>query len=597
MSGERIERRLAAILAADVAGYSRLMGEDEEGTLTALRAVRRELVDSKIAEHRGRIVKTTGDGLLVEFASIVDAVRCAVEVQQEMAARNAAVPAGRRIEFRVGINVGDVIIEGGDIFGDGVNIAARLEALAEPGGIRVSRVVRDQVRDKLDVAFEDGGEQHVKNIARPLHIYRIALGAAAAAPTPAEATDLPAAPSLSIVVLPFVNLSNDPDQEYFADGITEDLTTDLSRIPQSFVIARNTAFSYKGKALDVRQIGRDLGVRYALEGSVRRVGEQVRVNVQLLDAETGAHLWADRFDTDRASLAETQNEIAGRLARILNLELVAAAARRIERQRSANPSARDLEMRGWAAYYRPRTPGAMEESRQFFERALAIDPQSVDAMTGVALNLLHFIAGGWSKSPREDEARAAQLLAAALERDANHVMARVAMGLLRRSQNRLGEAQAELEMAVAIDRNCAEALRLLATALLFLGEPEAAIPHLERAIRLNPRDPNLSGYLWPLGQCHLLLGQVDEAIALLRKACAALPGDYFVHLNLAGALGIRGDLDEARAALAEALKIKPKVNSLTKYRAHTPWIGNPRHWALRDKTLNAGLRRAGFPDE
>jgi tetratricopeptide (TPR) repeat protein len=255
------------------------------------------------------------------------------------------------------------------------------------------------------------------------------------------------------------------------------------------------------------------------------------------------------------SLAEAQNEIAGRLARILNLELVAAVARRIERQRPTDPNARDLEMRGWAAYYRPRTPAAMEESRKFFEQALAIDPQSVDAMTGVALNLLHFIAGGWSKSPREDEARAAQLLAGVLERDANHVMARVAMGLLRRSQNRLAEAQAELEMAVATDRNCAEALRLLATALLFLGEPKAAIPHLERAIRLNPRDPNLSGYLWPLGQCHLLLGQVDEAVAVLRKACATMPGDYFVHLNLAGALGLRGDLDEARAALAEAARI------------------------------------------
>ena len=405
------------------------------------------------------------------------------------------------------------------------------------------------------------------------------------------------APRLSIVVLPFTNLSDDREQQYFADGITEDLTTDLSRIAQSFVIARNTAFSYKGKPIDVRQIGRDLGVCYALEGSVRRVGEQVRVNVQLLDAETGAHLWADRFDTDRASLAEAQNEIAGRLARILKLQLVAAAARRIERQRPTDPDARDLEMRGWAAYYRPRTPAAMEESRQLFERALEIDPQSVDAMTGVALNLLHFRAGGWSKSPREDEARAAQLLAAALECDADHVMARVAMGLLRRSQNRLAEAQVELEMALAIDHNNAEALRLLATALLFLGEPEAAIPHLERAIRLNPRDPNLSGYLWPLGQCRLLLGQVDEAIPLLRKACAALPGDYFVHLNLAGALGLRGDLDEARAALAEALRIKPEVDSLAEYRALTPWIGNSRHWALRETTLNAGLRRAGFPEE
>ena len=587
-------------LAADVAGYSRLMERDEEGTLTALKDLRREVAEPQIGANSGRIVKTTGDGMLVEFQSVVDAVRCAVTVQRAMTERNARAPPEQRIELRIGINLGDIISDEGDIYGDGVNLAARLEALADPGGICVSRVVRDQVRDKLPYPFEDRGEQQVKNIARPVRVYSIRVEAGqplASAPASAPRVEQPTAPSLSIVVLPFVNLSNDPDQEYFADGITEDLTTDLSRTPQSFVIARNTAFSYKGKSIDVRQIGRDLGVRYVLEGSVRRVGEQVRVNVQLLDAETGAHLWAERFDTDRASLAEAQNEIAGRLARILNLQLVAAAAQRIERQRLADPDARELEMRGWAAYYRPRTPAAMEESRQLFERALEIDPRSVDAMTGVALNLLHFCAGGWSKSPHEDEARAAQLLAVVLERDADHVLARVAMGLLRRSQNRLAEAQVELEMAVAIDRNNAEALRLLATALLFLGEPEAAIPHLERAIRLNPRDPNLSGYLWPLGQCRLLLGEVDEAIASLRKACAALPGDYFMHLNLAGALGLRGDLDEARAAVAEALRIKPEVDSLAKYRAFTPWIGNPRHWALREKTLNAGLRCAGFPDE
>src|SRR5215831_5791696 len=287
-------RRLAAILAADVAGYSRLMGADEEGTHGRLQAHLRELVEPKIKEHHGRTVKNTGDGLLAEFPSVVDAVRCAVEVQREMAGRNADAPSDRRIEFRMGINLGDIIKEGRDIFGDGVNVAARLEALAEPGGICVSRVVRDQVRDKLDVAFEDGGEQHVKNIARPLRIYRIALGAAAtaAAPTPGEATHLP---SLSIVVLPFVNLSNDPDQEYFADGITEDLTTDLSRISDSFVIAPDTAFTFKGKTADAKQIGHELGVRYALEGSVRRDGDKVRVNAQLIDAETGAHVWADRF--------------------------------------------------------------------------------------------------------------------------------------------------------------------------------------------------------------------------------------------------------------------------------------------------------------
>jgi TolB-like protein/class 3 adenylate cyclase len=316
-------RRLAAILAADVAGYSRLMGADEEGTHERLKALRCELVDPKIAEHRGRIVKTTGDGLLVEFASVVDAVRCAVEVQQAMPKQDVGVAADKRMKLRIGINLGDVIVEGDDIYGDGVNIAARLEALAEPGGICISRVVREQVRDKVPYSFEDMGEQSVKNIARPVRAYT--MGPAALASLPAVAAPIkpvmsnsevgepitPATPRLSIVVLPFANLSNDPEQEYFADGITDDLTTDLSRIADSFVIARNTAFAYKGKSVDAKEIGRELGVRYVLQGSVRRTGDQVRVNVQLIDAESGAHLWADRFDTDRANLAAAQDEITG----------------------------------------------------------------------------------------------------------------------------------------------------------------------------------------------------------------------------------------------------------------------------------------------
>jgi adenylate cyclase len=318
-------RRLAAILAADVSGYSRLMGADEEGTLERLKAHRRELVDPKIQEHRGRIVKTTGDGVLVEFSSVVDAVRCAVEVQRAMLDRNAEIPHDKRITFRIGINLGDVIIDGDDIYGDGVNIAARLEALAEPGGIYISRVVRDQVRDKLLYPFEDMGEQSVKNIARPVRAYALSAAAVGALPAVAPLPTRPRAtrrrtsprreiPRLSIVVLPFANLSNDPDHEYFADGITDDLTTDLSRISGSFVIARNTAFTYKGKSVDAKQVGRELGVRYVMEGSVRRSGDQIRVNIQLIDAETGAHLWADRFDTDRANVAEAQDAITSRLA-------------------------------------------------------------------------------------------------------------------------------------------------------------------------------------------------------------------------------------------------------------------------------------------
>jgi adenylate cyclase len=594
-------RRLAAILAADVAGYSRLIGVDEEGTLNRLKAVRAELIDPTINEHRGRIVKTTGDGLLVEFASVVDALRCATVWQAGMAERNAGAP-DNRIEFRIGINVGDVVVEDDDIFGDGVNVAARFEALAEPGGICVSARVQEDAAGRLDLAFEDMGEVALKNIARPVRVYRVRVAVAgqpsvATVVNTGRPTDPQPSPLLSIVVLPFVNLSSDPEQEYFADGITDDLTTDLSRIAGSFVIARNTAFTYKGKPTDVKQIGRDLGVRYVLEGSVRRTGEQVRVNVQLIDAETGAHLWADRFDTNRKDLDQAQDEITSRLAHTLDRELVVAAFSQLEQQPKIDPDARDLVMRGWAWWHRPTTISTQQEARRAFEQALAMDPRSIDAKIGLAATITQILVEGWSGSFEQDETVAERLLREVLERDANHPMARAEMGLLRRIQNRLSEAQAEVEMAIALDRNNGLALKQLGQILLFQGEPLAAIPHLEKAIRLNPRGPNLWGIQWPLGQCHLLLGHVDEAIDLLRRACAASPHAYFVHLNLCGALGFRGDVDGARAALAEALRIKPEINTLARYRASTPWITNQKHWALRDKTLNVGLRRAGFPDE
>ena len=596
-------RRLAAILAADIAGYSRLMGADEEGTLERLKALRRELIDPKIAEYHGRIVKTTGDGVLVEFASVVDAVGCAAEVQRAMVDRDAGVAGDQSIKFRIGINLGDIIADGDDIFGDGVNVAARLEGLADPGGVCISRVVRDQIRDKLSYPFEDMGEQSVRNIARPVRAYLLSAPAVAAlppvlVPTGAGTAVAPvAAPSLSIVVLPFTNLSNDPEQEYFADGITEDLTTDLSRIADSFVISRNTAFTYKSKPVDVRQVGRELRVRYVLQGSVRRTGDLVRVNVQLVDAESGAHLWADRFDTSRTDLDQAQDEITGRLAHTLNRELVVAAVGRIEQQHKIDPDARDLVMRGWVWWHRPTTLSARQEARRAFDQALEMDPDSIGAKIGLAATITQILVEGWSKSFDQDQELAERLLHEVLDRDSHHPMARVMMGLLRRVQNRLGEAQAEVEMAIILDRNNELALKQLGQILLFQGDPLAGIPHLEKAIRLNPRGPNLYSIQWPLGQCHLLLGHVDEAIDLFRKACAASPRAYYLHLNLAGALGLRGELNEARAALADALRLKPEVNSLARYRAVTPWITNPQHWALRDMTLNAGLRAAGFPDE
>src|SRR5215472_8794077 len=326
-------RRLTAILAADVAGYSRLMGADEEGTHERLKAHLGQLVDPKITEHRGRTVKNTGDGLLAEFPSIVDAVRCAVEVQRGMADREPIVADERRIRFRIGINLGDVIVEEHDIFGDGVNVAARLEALAEPGGICISRTVRDHIRDKLPYPFQDMGEQVVKNIAHPIRVYTLHPEAIASLPTPSvqptsSISPPMVAPRLSIVVLPFANLSNDPDQQYFADGITEDVTTDLSRLAGMMVISRNTAFTYQNKRIDTKQIGRELGVRYVLEGSVRRSGDQIRINAQLIDAETDKHLWADRFSSDTSDLLALQDEITSRIAIALSLELVAAEAAR-----------------------------------------------------------------------------------------------------------------------------------------------------------------------------------------------------------------------------------------------------------------------------
>ncbi len=659
-----VERRLAAILAADVAGYSRLMGADEEGTLDRLKAHRRELVDPKIKEHRGRIVKTTGDGMLAEFPSVVDAVRCAVEIQRGMVDRNAAIPDDQRIAFRIGVNLGDIIVDGDDIYGDGVNIAARLEALAEPGGICVARTVRNQIRDKLPYPFEDMGEQNVKNIARPVRADAISAAAVASTPlvalpaqsgspprrlflraavigasaaaviaigaaawwagpnrnSPMVSTQAPAAASpqttpviastpavrLSIVVLPFKNLSNDPEQEYFADGITDDLTTDLSRIAGSFVIARNTAFTYKGKPIDTKQIGRELGVRYVLEGSVRRTGDQVRVNAQLIDAEGGAHLWADRFDTDRASLPEAQSDITSRLARVLNIELVRDASRRIEQEKAVDPDARDLVMRGWAWLNRPASKETRQEALRAFERALEIDPRSTEARIGIAGVLVWRLANARGSSSfqqdaaQQDAARAERLLLEALENDSNQSMAYSIMGNLRRLQSRLTESRIALEKAITLDPNNVSANELLDWTLFFLGRPDSAIAQAEKIQRLSPRDPYISYAYLLLGWCQLLSNQVDEAIDTLIRGRTANPRDWFFSYALAGALALKGDLDGAKAALAESLVLKPEVNSLAQWYAYLPWTSKtnaPQFWVLQHKTLDEGLRRIGFPEE
>ena len=536
---DRVERRLAAILAADVAGYSRLMGADEEGTHDSLKAHLGQLVDPKIKEHGGRTVKNTGDGLLVEFPSVVNAVRCAAEIQRAMIDRNSETAEDRRIVFRIGINLGDIIVEDDDIFGDGVNIAARLEALAEPGGICISATVHDHIGDRLPYAFADIGAQNVKNIARPVRAYAMRPGAIAATPlVPAAALrgrlrhragsratgrrrrEGPRQSRRHVYRswschLPICRAT--PEQEYFVDAITDDLTTDLSRIVNSFVIARTTAFTYKGKPVDVKQIGRELGVRYVLAGSVRRLGEQVQVNVQLIDTETGAHLWADRFDTDRANLATGQSEITTRVARTLKLELLEAVGRRIEQDKPVNLDAGDLVMRGWALFYRPLSPVNLEQAQRAFEQALEIDPESFNARVGIATILNEYLTLGLSKSRDHDMARSEQLLGEALERDRNDSWTLSELGRIRRLQGRLIEAQIEFEKAITLDRNNTRAILQLAIALIYLGRPQAALPNLEKSLQLNPRYQNVFyRYFWA-GYCHLLLGQTDEAIDFLRK--------------------------------------------------------------------------------
>lgn len=559
MGGERAERRLAAILAADVVGYSRLMGADEEGTLRRLKALRAELIDPKLAEHKGRLVKTTGDGLLAEFASIVDALRCAAEVQAETTARNGDVLPTDRIEFRVGIHQGDIIFEDGDIFGNGVNIAARLEALAEPGGICVSARVQEDAAGKLDLAFRDIGEQQLRNIARPVRAYMVgaaanpsqharqrwhsgalavtvgvavAVAAIAAggwwvwsrSPARVPSHSAPAAaqinpaPRLSIVVLPFANLSGDPGQGYFADGITEDLTTDLSRIRNLMVIARNTAFTYRDKAVDARQIGRELGVRYLLEGSIQRAGSQVRINAQLIDAETGAHLWAERFDREITDLFAMQNEITARIANALGWELIGVEAGRS----SSRPDALDLILRGRAAQTKGMFGEPLARAIGFYDAALALDPESVEARGRLADALT---TRAIVKKPADaDLRRAEDLIAQVLAISPQDPIAHLAKGKLLRLTGGCGDAIPEFEAALAANRNDSSALQQLGSCKYLTGSPDReAISLFKEAIRLSPRDPaGWVQYMW-IGIVNLMASRTDEAIEWLEKARTAGP--------------------------------------------------------------------------
>jgi len=531
-------RRLAAILAADVAGYSRLIGADEGGTLQALKAIRAELIDPTIAEHRGRLVKTTGDGLLVEFSSVVDALRCATQVQAGMAERNTAVPADKRIEFRIGINVGDIVVEDGDIFGDGVNIAARLEALAEPGGICVSARVQEDAAGKLDLGFEDLGNQALKNIARPVRAYRVATGAVSAEAQETPALALPDKPS--VAVLPFTNMSADPEQEFFADGIAEDVITALSRYPSLFVIARNSCFTYKGRAVDVKTIGRELGVRYVLEGSLRKSGSRIRVTAQLVEAETSKHVWAERYDRDLADIFAVQDEITTAVA-----IAIAPAIAYAERHRAMRMLPENID--AWAAYQRGLWHlGADDEvlAQRLFQKAIDLDPNFAGGYTGLAYALNRAEGRRGLSDPRDVE-----LARRAVELDANDAEARVCLGFMLLWKGDFAGALAESETALALSPNLASAHGFMGSVLNWSNQHQKGRAALEESIRLDPRSPDLARRLNAITVSYYLSGDYKAAIEAANRTIRSYPNRENDYRWLAAALGQVGRIDEAKKAL------------------------------------------------
>ena len=531
-AGDRVERRLAAILVADVAGYSRLMHTEEEATHARVTALLTNTVMPAIAEHGGRVVKHTGDGLLADFPSAVDAVRAAMVFQDSVYKLSIDDAQDKRILFRVGINIGDVIVDAHDIFGDGVNIASRLEGIAQAGGICLSSSAHDQVYGKIGIEFADLGEQSLKNISRPVRAYAVIPDGSDSVTQTGIVTPQPlSAPRLSIVVLPFVNIGDDPEQDYFVDGVTESLTTDLSRIHGSFVIARNTAFSYKGRAIDVRQVGRELNIRYVLEGSMQRNGSRLRVNVRLVDAETGNHIWAERFDKSVADLFEMQDEIVSRLASTLQTQLIEAEARRAER--SPHPNSMDLYFQGMAWFNKGPTPDHLARARSFFERALALDPESVEALVGLAY-LDGRISATDDKFARFAAAEAAATRALSLAPD--NALAHMALGCTETCTNRVAEGIAECERALQLNRNLADAHATIGVAKIFIGRAAETETHVREALRLSPRDSNAFQWLHCVGVAKLMLGADPEAAAWLRKSLEANRNYPLVHFHLGAAL-------------------------------------------------------------
>jgi TolB-like protein/class 3 adenylate cyclase len=589
-------RKIAAILVSDVVGYSRLAGADEDRILARLRALRSDLIDPTISVHHGRIVKRTGDGSVIEFRSVVDAMRCAVEVQTAMIERNAGVPPEKRIEFRVGVHLGDVVEESdGDLMGDGVNIAARLEGICESGAICLSEDAYRQVKGRLDLAVNDLGPTQLKNIAEPIRVYSLEVGAPAQVkPAPAPAAEKSGPPRLSMVVLPFANIGGDRSHEHFVDGVTESLTTDLSRIRGSFVIGRNTAFTYGGKAVDLKQIGRELNVRYVLEGSVQRGGDRMRVNVQLIDTETGSHLWAERFDKPLADLFDMQDEIVARLAGALNAELIAAEARRAAQ--APNPDSLDLYFQGLVWLNKGMTPNIVAQARSFFDRALAADPDNVDALIGSGF--VDMLAGVqvFVTDPIAAFAAAEAKLTTALSSVPDHARAHLALGLVHIYTKRAAEGIAECEHALALDRNLAIARAFIGHAKVLVGRAEETEAHVEEALRLSPRDT--VAYIWmtTAGVAKLHLGSWEQEDAWCRRAIEANRNYPLTYFWLAAALAQLGRLEEAHSAAKAGLALDPAFAIARARAAWTAMSDDPRWLAGLERNLE-GLRKAGVPEE
>ncbi len=579
-----MERRLAAIFAADVAGYSRLIGADEEGTLARLKAHRRELIDPTIAEHQGRIVKTTGDGVLAEFASPVKAVRCAIDVQYGMAERNAGVPEGQRIEFRIGINLGDVVVEDdGDIYGDGVNVAARLENIAEPGAVYISRTVRDFVDGTPELVLEDLGERELKNIARLVQVFRIAppqaVGAAQAGP--------PAVPHKpSIAVLPFTNMSGDAEQEYFSDGISEDLITDLSKISGLFIIARNSTFAYKGRSVKVQEIGRDLGVRFVLEGSIRKAGNRVRITAQLIDAGSGGHLWAERFDRELTDIFATQDEVVEKIVAALAVNLTQGEAQRLRRRGTTSVEAYETWLRARELLSRS-TREAIAQAKAMYRRAIEIDPNFAAPHAGLSLATISDYVSDWAADPEEALDEAERWARRALELDDQEPVSHMALGNVMLWRRNHDGALAEFGRMIALDPNFAQGHSATGLALMYAGRAAEALEAFAIAKRLDPHSPSI--VLHFVAQANFSLGRYEAAAEHLHERIARTPATDSSRMLLAACYGHRGRVDEARTAWAGLMKVNPDF-SLAQ-RARVLPYKEPRDF----QRIAEGLAKAGLP--